>query len=201
MRQRKTISRRRVVAGAAAAGVLVATGGVFAARQQTTPEYLYHSVIVPVVAQLRLAQHGMEPLLLGTALVESDLRFTRQEPAGPARGLYQMEPATHDAVLAKLKWFSEDDYRSVVGFLPPGVEPSAEALSTNAPYATALAAVLYEAAHRYRKALPERCDVVGQAAYWKRFWNTPKGKGTPARYLKAWAGAEAASVVGCPPPA
>lgn len=37
-------------------------------------------------------------LLLGTAIVESDLQFRKQHGDGPARGLFQMEPVTHNDI-------------------------------------------------------------------------------------------------------
>jgi len=196
VKRKKSISRRKVMAGAAVA-VVAGTGVALAARQQTTPEYLYGQVIVPVVKGLGLDVDRLAPLLLGTALVESDLRYSRQEPAGPAVGLFQMEPATHDAVMDKLRALAPADYLRVVAYLPPGVAPSAEAMAINAPYAAAVAAVLYEAVNRFRVRLPAKCDAVGQANIWKTFYNTPAGKGTPERYLAAWATAGGSAIVGC----
>ena len=41
-----------------------------------------------------------EELVLGTAIVESSLIYISQHGAGPALGLWQVEPATHDDLYA-----------------------------------------------------------------------------------------------------
>jgi hypothetical protein len=61
------------------------------------------ATIGPVLRQLGLDEYRMqaaEELLLGTALQESGLIYRRQLNNGPALGLFQMEPATHDDIWA-----------------------------------------------------------------------------------------------------
>ncbi|MFT9424981.1 MAG: hypothetical protein ABF570_07600, partial [Acetobacter syzygii] len=53
-------------------------------------------LVRPVLAQIGLAGAAAVPLVTGTALVESGLVWLRQNGGGPALGLWQMEPATHD---------------------------------------------------------------------------------------------------------
>lgn len=59
------------------------------------PEEFLSGAIRPALARLRLGGAAAERLLLGTALTESGLVHLRQSGGGPARGLYQIEPATH----------------------------------------------------------------------------------------------------------
>jgi hypothetical protein len=38
---------------------------------------------------------------------------------------------------------------------------------------------------RFAEAVPR--DLQGQAAYWKKYYNTVAGKGTPKKYMNDWA--------------
>ena len=55
-----------------------------------------------------------------------------------------------------------------------------ENLATNLVYGAAVSRLCY-----YRKpdALPEDRDIEGQAAFWKRHYNTPLGKSTVTKYI------------------
>lgn len=56
-------------------------------------------------------------------------------------------------------------------------------LVTNLAYAAALCRAHY---FRRPEPLPAAGDVEGQAAYWKRHYNTRFGKGTPDQYVRDW---------------
>ena len=140
-------------------------------------------VIRPTLKRLDLYTPAAERLVLGTALVESNLAALDQgsdDKPGPAYGLYQMEPATlHDI------WNNFLDGRSrlkatVFSLLAPA--PAIEdQLATNLAFATAMCRVYYV---RRPEPLPEKTSEQGE--YWKRFYNTPLGKGSPADFLRAW---------------
>lgn len=51
---------------------------------------------------------------------------------------------------------------------------------TNLAYATAVCRLQL---YRARPPLPAADDVAGLAAYWKRFWNTAKGRGTEEQFI------------------
>ena len=53
-------------------------------------------VIKPALEKLGLWSMAAEELVLGTAIVESAAIYLRQHGAGPALGLWQAEPRTHD---------------------------------------------------------------------------------------------------------
>ena len=55
------------------------------------------SIIQPTLIQLGLWSVAAQELLLGTALIESNLTH-RRRLGGPARGFFQMEPETHDDI-------------------------------------------------------------------------------------------------------
>ncbi len=142
------------------------------------PEQFRRLVIRPVIRRLGLWSPAAERLLLGTALTESGLRHLHQV-RGPARGLYQIEPATlHDiyrnwlprrAPLAEgLRMFTA----------PHGAVE--DQLVWNLAYASAVARLIY---CRVPEPLPRADDLTALAEYWKSHFNTAAGKGTPADFI------------------
>ena len=53
-------------------------------------------VIRPALTKINLWSRSAEELILGTAIVESGLTYLKQHGDGPALGLWQVEPATHE---------------------------------------------------------------------------------------------------------
>jgi hypothetical protein len=125
-------------------------------------------------------------LLLGTAMHESGgLTYIDQVTGagdvqlGPAYGLFQIEPATHDDLFKNFLRFRPALEAAVLRFAASS--PShIHQLATNMAYATAIARMIY---FRAPGALPDGDDLEGLAAYWKQYYNTPLGKGTPAQWL------------------
>ncbi|MGI9250700.1 MAG: hypothetical protein ACR2PR_05845, partial [Pseudohongiellaceae bacterium] len=122
-------------------------------------------------------------LLLGTAAQESLLgTYVRQVGGGPALGIYQMEPATHDDI-----WQNFIEYQPGVqasldealdGAMAYRGGPSAERLVYDLRYATIMARL-----HYYRRPEPLPDDLVGLAQYWKTHYNTELGAGTVSEYV------------------
>ena len=120
-------------------------------------------------------------LIVGTGLVESKLSYIEQIK-GPALGIYQMEPAT-----------IEDIMKNYVAFRPlikeaidlmVGVWPVREvSMIGNLYYATAMCRIHYR---RVPEPIPVADDIEAQGAYWKKHYNTVKGKGTVEKYVNAW---------------
>ncbi len=140
-------------------------------------------VISPTLKNVGLYSDAAAELLLGTALQESKLVFRRQIGGGPARGLFQMEMATHNDIFDNyLKYRST--LRSAVLLQKSSLKANAEKeLTDNDPYATAMARVLYK---RAPKALPKAGDVEAMVAYWKQYYNTPLGAGAVEQYVTSW---------------
>jgi hypothetical protein len=139
------------------------------------PDHLLRFVIEPCLRLLaahnpRLDGVVVRSLLLGTAMVESGLRHLQQTPAGPAVGLWQVEPRTHD-----------DCWRNWLAFRPLEHalfrslcvdEPSADEMRWNLRYGCAVARLVY---WRARERLPEQLDAMALAGYHKRIFNTAAG--------------------------
>lgn len=144
------------------------------------------TIIKPTVTHLGLSSTSAEELLLGTALVESNLVYRSQLGNGPARGLFQMEMATHDDI-----WDNYLKYHGGLAALVKGLKTTVNAsaeneLKNNDKYACAMARVHYK---RVLEALPDSGNSELMGAYWKKYYNTVFGGGTVQKYIDAWVAA------------
>ncbi len=57
-------------------------------------------VIYPALNKMGMWSEVAGELVLGTAIVESNLTYLKQHGEGPALGLWQVEPATHEDLYA-----------------------------------------------------------------------------------------------------
>ncbi len=140
-------------------------------------------VIKPTLARLgaKFATDAAVNLLIGTALHESGgLRWLRQL-AGPAQGIYQVEPATLRDVFANYLRYRPVLRARVALFAAPGRrEPQ---LVTNLAYATVIARIIY---WRAPEPLPDADDIDGLGKYWKRVYNSKAGKGEAEDFAAAF---------------
>ena len=133
-------------------------------------------------------------LLIGTAIKESGLRYLHQLGAGPALGVFQMEPATaQDITHRYLRDFPAVEPAFERGFLLDGstgvdwstVDPViiAEKLISDLRFATAMARLKYWMSPL---PLPDVNDVPGQARYWKTIYNTKLSVYDEGDYVKKY---------------
>lgn len=134
-------------------------------------------VIRPALTLIDLHSLSAEALLIGTALAESGLRALRQVD-GPALGLFQMEPATHDDIHTNYLAFRDPLRQRVLSLLAPEPDRHAQ-LASNLIYASAMCRLRYR---RARPPLPAPDQPAAMADYWKAHYNTPLGAGTPAHF-------------------
>ncbi len=136
-------------------------------------------VIIPVLKSMAMHSPAAVNLLLGTAAQESHLGQYLVQVKGPALGIYQMEPDTHDDI-----WRNFLKYRPTLGAIVQQLTFPARGMKNqligNLYYATAMARVAY---YRHPEKLPNADDIVGLAGYWKNFYNTPLGKGTKEEFI------------------
>lgn len=110
-------------------------------------------------------------LLKLTAATESHMGTYIRQIQGPARGIFQMEPATEadiwDSYLAFRTKLAEkvQKLRTMSGVFD---------LKGNIPYQIAMARLLY---YRAPDPLPNGDDDQWMARYWKEVYNTELGKG------------------------
>lgn len=146
-------------------------------------------VIRPVVdymtdlSGVRLNTESAVALLLGTAAVESDMgKYIRQYPAGPARGIYQIEVGSFNDLW---EWIALRPplLSTVNAFVSKSPWPLALQVCGNLYLATAVSRLYY---WRVPEALPVGKDPSAYGSYWKRFYNTAEGKGTVEKFVDAW---------------
>ncbi|GBR14014.1 hypothetical protein [Gluconobacter frateurii] len=134
---------------------------------------LKHLVVEPTLTGLGLGGSSAVNLLTGTALAESRGTYLKQIGGGPALGLWQMEPATHDdcwdnflrfPVGKRLGGILED-------MLAPDLPRSAQ-MVTNLRYACAMARIRF---YRVKDALPVASNPYALSRYHKVHYNTVLG--------------------------
>lgn len=132
-------------------------------NQKQFVDYIVH----PILVNIDLWSPAAEILLIGTALVESRLTYIHQL-GGPALGLYQMEPDTHDDI-----WDNVLSYR---GYLRDKVRlfgRNAPEMMYNLAYATIMCRLQY---WRQSEGLPSVDSAIDLARYHKKYYNTFAGK-------------------------
>jgi len=133
-------------------------------------------IVAPALKEIDQYSKAAERLIIGTALVESDLTYLHQIN-GPALGLLGMEPFTHDSI-----W---DDYLKFRFHLSRDVHPDGKQKPSrmlwDLKYAVKMARCKYLPD---RQSLPESTDILGMAKYYKRVYNTKEGKGTVEGFIQ-----------------
>jgi hypothetical protein len=148
-----------------------------------TNEDLFKTLVIePTTKYLGLSSESANDLLLGTAILESNIEHTRQIPSGIARSLFQIEPNTLKDVYKNYLNFREPLKEKVDSLLygRPTIDNRIRNLEVNPFYACAIARICYL---RAPKKLPSKNRgledyIKGLAYYWKQYYNTPLGAGT-----------------------
>lgn len=140
---------------------------------------LREDIIQPSLQMLRIYSVNAEELLVGICAHESKGGTYVKQLSGPALGLYQMEPFTHDSIWNQFINANTGLSRSLLTFLRANNKPAPNEMVYNLFYATMMARIFFM---RFKETIPD--SIEGQAAYWKKYYNTVKGKGTVEDYLK-----------------
>jgi hypothetical protein len=113
-------------------------------------------------------------LLMLTAATESHCGTYINQVGGPALGIFQMEPATEQDIFKNYLLYNQDLRAEILDFKFSVYTHESLNLRANLPYQIAIARVHYL---RVSAPLPDATDIKGLAEYWKKYWNTPLGKG------------------------
>lgn len=144
------------------------------------PTHFRRHVVRPALALLDLWSESAEALLVGTALAESGLTWLAQRGGGPALGVFQIEPATHDDIWTNFLAYRRALRQRAEALIAPE-PPRTRQLVTNLAYAAAMARIHYL---RVPEPLPPAGDVDALGAYWKRHYNTRRGRGTVEGFVE-----------------
>jgi len=152
-------------------------------------QHLLITVIRPTLEMLGRWTEASEKLVLYTACQESHLEYLRQlgmegigRGSSMALGLFQMEKATHDDIWVNYLRHRPGIATAVRQFELEGLydDDNYLELAGNLYYAAAMCRVHYL---RVPEALPRADDLRGLANYWKRYYNTSAGHGTPQQFI------------------
>lgn len=140
------------------------------------------SIVIPALKKINHCELASMELVLGTGLHESNAWLFRKQIHGPALGMWQMEPRTAnylwDSVVSKRPQLKQDllELANASRF-NPGM------LIDNDKLSAAMCRVHYL---NVKVRLPLPGDLVMQARYWKKYYNTCRGKGIEQSYINAW---------------
>ena len=125
-------------------------------------------VVTPTLRAIDLWSPAAERLVFLTAVHESGLRSLLQRGGGPARGVYQVEPATMADVIERTQAKYPRLWSRAELFLAPA--PSLDdQLVTNLAWATVICRLKY---YLVPEPLPDAADRAALAAYWGKWYQT-----------------------------
>lgn len=132
-------------------------------------------IIKPTLLDLISYTDDAMELLVFTCAVESDGGTYLKQIKGPAVGIYQMEPDTYNDLWHNYI-FNKPYLISILtsNFNIPSM-PSYGHMIYDLRFATAMARIFYK---RIEEEIPSCKDVNAIWDYYKKYYNTPKGKAT-----------------------
>lgn len=147
-------------------------------------EQFRENLIKPVLSSLQMYSKDAEELLVFTCAAESHGGTYLKQINGPALGIFQCEPQTHNDI-----WYNFLRHRtSLVTLLslnfninPGQLDPARLVYDLN--YATVIARLHYR---REKQPLPSHDDVEAIYDYYKEHYNTVKGKSVKDKCIKAY---------------
>lgn len=146
----------------------------------------YHPQFKDLISQtlksMELYSESAVNLLLGTAAQESGFGTYIRQIRGPARGVFQCEPATELDIWDNYLRYNLDLADRILKVTGVG-RPASLHLESHLDYQIALCRVHYL---RVKAPLPAADDIHGQAAYWKKYYNTAMGRGTVYQYILSY---------------
>lgn len=140
-------------------------------------------IIEPVLSKLRVYSKGAEELLVFTCAAESLGGTLLQQVKGPALGIYQMEPNTYTDIW--VNYIRNRNQMATLMALHFGCSkiPEIERLIYDLHFATAMARIHYL---RMPGTMPDAKDVEGIWEYYKKYYNTEKGKAKKEDAIKKY---------------
>jgi hypothetical protein len=118
-------------------------------------------------------------LILGTIAQESAYgKYRKQLGNGPALGICQMEPATFNDICKNYLKYHPDIEAKIKEVARVTVLSALDMISNDR------LSVCMCRVHYLRVSAKMPVTIEGYAAYWKQYYNTVKGKGTEAEFIR-----------------
>lgn len=146
-------------------------------------EQVRELIIKPVLDLIRQYSEDAIELLMFTCAVESNGGSYIHQVKGPALGIYQMEPATHNDIWQSFFKKRTDIQHVLCLNLGINTYPNPERMIYDLFYATAMARIHYL---RVNEPLPSKDDIDAIWDYYKAFYNTPKGKAQKTKSINIY---------------
>lgn len=143
-------------------------------------------IIIPTLQEMDTYKSGMYSdvaviLLLGTALVESNLTYLKQNK-GPALGVYQIEPKTADDVMARYIMGKPSFHAMFEQMIGGHWSTNYQSLIvSDLKFATMVARIRY-----WMEVEPLGTTLEDAAAYWNKHYNTNRRKGTDQDFIRKY---------------
>lgn len=140
----------------------------------------FRALIAEVLTEAGMHSESAVELLMMTAAQESHLgTYLWQVGGGPARGAFQVEKATEEDIWKNYLAYREGLADKVNCYAYHSSHE--EEMVGNLPYQIIMARIHYR---RVPEKLPPADDVVAMAEYYKKYYNTHKGKATVEEAIK-----------------
>lgn len=143
-------------------------------------------IIVPALKKINLHSDFHTKLLLGTCAQESKMGiYIHQLGNGPALGIFQIEPKSHDDLWINfIEKQEHQSFKLILDRLYPN-KPNAEQMIWDMQYAAIMARIFYLRAlwHDGKEVIPEgpELDVIWDI--YKTHFNTKYGKATKTEFF------------------
>jgi hypothetical protein len=140
-------------------------------------------IIQPALKDLQLYSPEAEELLVFTCANESNGGSYLAQIKGPALGIYQMEPATHNDIWVNYILNNNPLSLMLINNFGCIHRPDEYRLIYDLRYATAMARIHYR---RVSEALPSSFDVNAIWDYYKKYYNTGDGAAQKDQAIHAY---------------
>jgi hypothetical protein len=131
------------------------------------------SIVKSTLNDLLLYSPEAEELLVFTCATESRGGSYIRQVNGPALGIYQMEPETYNDIWQNYLKDKTNLCMILFSNFEIGFQPSPDRLIYDLRLSTAMARLFYS---RIKEPLPSSKDIDSIWDYYKKYYNTPKGK-------------------------
>ena len=125
------------------------------------------------------SKDALELLMLTAAQETYCGTYIKQLGGGPALGIFQMEPNTHEDIWENYLCYNPSIFNKILKLSMQKEFSINNAkyfdMIGNIPYQIGMARIYYL---RKKEELPDAGDVLAMAEYYKKYWNTYKGKAT-----------------------
>jgi hypothetical protein len=140
-------------------------------------------VVTPTLDMLGMYSKSVEELLVFTCATESKGGTYIKQIQGPALGVYQMEPATHQDVWGNYIKRQSGLMTKVAVRFNINTVPEPNRMIYDMLYSTMMARLMYR---RFSEPLPNHSDIDAIWEYYKKYWNTELGAATKKESIDAY---------------